>query len=146
MITDQETLAMKPKIIEDITKVYENLLTSQKIDEARANQILKFVKEKIAPEYHAKEFSEAVFSFCKEFPEFGHIEQNLRNMRAEILERIGQECLENLMDEKTDTWAELTNTLEKMSEQSLNVWFSKLPQKSQQLFLNKFLKLSENAI
>lgn len=146
MITDQETLNMKHKIIEDITKIYENLLASQKIDETRADLILKFVKNKIAPEYHAKEFSDAVFAFCKEFPEFVQIEQNLRNMRAELLEKIGRECLENLMDEETDTWAELTNTLEKMNEQSLNSWFAKLPDQSKQLFLNKFLKLSENVI
>ena len=145
MITDQETLKMKQKIIEDITKIYESLLAGGKIDEVKADQILKFVKDKIAPEYHEKEFSATVFAFCKEFPEFASIEQNLKNMRDEILEKVGRECLENLMDEETDTWVELTNALEKMNEQSFNAWFSKLPQKSQHLFLNKFLKLSENA-
>lgn len=137
---------MKQKIIEDITKIYESLLAAEKIDEARADQILKFVKDKIAPEYHAKEFSNAVFSFCKEFPEFAALEANLKNMRAEILEKIGQECLENLMNEETDTWVELSSALEKMNEQSLNAWFAKLPDQSKQLFLNKFLKLSENVI
>lgn len=146
MLTDVETLKMKYQIIEEISKIYEKLIVGQKIDEERAQKILNYVKEKISPESHPKEFSDTIFAFFKEFPEFVSIEEKVKNMREELLEKIGQETLEALMDEETDTWAELTTTLEQMTELSLNQWFTKLPPQSKQQFLSKFLTLSEDGV
>ncbi len=131
MLTDQETLGMKSAIIEEIATIYEKLLTEQKIDEARAREILDFVKEKIQAETDANAFSKLIFEFCAKFQEFASIAQKVKNMRNELLEKVGQECLENLMERKMETWSELTSALEKMTEVDVNTWFSKLPPETQ---------------
>lgn len=142
MLTDTETLKLRKNILQDIYKIYETLIVEKKISEKEAQQILDFVKTRIAPESRAKEFSGAVFEFAKTFPYFKKLAERLQNDRNEILEKLGRECIEKLMDEDTDTWGKLTATLEQMVEGNLHDWFSSLPEQSRALFLNKFLTLS----
>lgn len=145
MITDLEALKLKKIILQDIYKIYEELFLAKKISEEDAKKILEFVKTKIAPESHAEEFSLAITDFAKEFPAFKSLAEKVGNAHEETVETIGRECLEEIMDEDTDTWSKLTITLEKIKEENLHDWFATLPDKAKQTFLKKFLTLSEDA-
>lgn len=145
MITDREALKLKQIILQDIYKIYEELFLAKKISDEDAKKILEFVKTKIAPESHAEEFSRAITDFAKEFPAFKSLAEKVLNAREETVETIGRECLEEIMDEDTDTWSKLTITLEKLKEENLHDWFATLPDKAKQTFLKKFLTLSEDA-
>lgn len=145
MLTDQEVIKFKKIILQDIYKIYEGLLLSKKISDEDAKKILAFVKTKIAPESHAEEFGANVLEFAKTFPPFGSVAETVTNTREETVEKIGQECLEAVMDEDTDTWSKLTAALEKVKLENLHDWFATLPDTAKQSFLKKFLTLSENA-
>ena len=144
MITDTETLKMKNSIIDEISKIYEKLLIGGKIDEVRGRKILDYIKQKIQPQYDAKEFTKTISDFSKEFPEFISVSEKVEKKRSELIEKIGMDCLETIMDEETDTWAKLTSTLEQISEVNLHEWFASIPGVAQQKFLSKFLTLSDN--
>ena len=143
MITNESTLKQKKEILQEISKIYEGLIKSQKISEADAGKILEFVKEKLAAESHADDFSANIMTFCKDFPAFASIAEKVTNKRNELVEKLGQACLEKLMDEDTDTWSKLTTTLEGMKEETLHDWFASLPETSKAMFLSKFLTLSD---
>ncbi len=145
MLTDQEALKLKKILLQDIYKIYEELFIAKKISDEEAKKILDFVKTKIAPESHAEEFSRAVTDFAKEFPAFASVAKKITNTKEETIENIGRECLEEIMDEDTDTWSKLAMTLEKIKEENLHDWFATLPDKAKQTFLKKFLTLSEDA-
>lgn len=145
MLTDQEALKLKKIILQEIYKIYEDLVLAKKISDEDAKKILDFVKTKIARESHAKEFSRTVLDFAKTFPAFTAIAKTVTNAREETVEKIGRECLEEIMDEDTDTWSKLTLSLEKIKEENLHDWFATLPDKAKQTFLKKFLTLSEDA-
>lgn len=147
MITDQETLAMKRKILDEIATHYGKLVREKKFkSQEEADEVFAFLKAEIMPTYQAKEFSEKVFEFCEKFPAFAFLEAKLHNLRNEIFQKIGEECLENLMEQKADEWSELLNTLEKTNESTLEEWVAKLPPKNRALFMEKFLNLQANVI
>ncbi len=143
MLTDESILSQKKEILQEISKIYEGLIKSQKITDEEAGKILEFVKEKLAAESHADNFSANVISFCKDFPAFASVGEKVTNKRNELVEKLGQECLEKLMDEDTDTWSKLTTTLEGMKEETLHDWYASLPETSKAMFLSKFLTLSD---
>ncbi len=143
MLTDQETLSQKKEILQEISKIYEGLIKTQKISEIEAQKILDAVKTKLAPESHSQEFSANAIAFCKEFPIFQTVLEKIENKRHEAFEKLGQECLEKIMDEDTDTWSKLLANLETIKEENLHEWFSTLPEASKAMFLSKFLTLSD---
>ena len=142
MLTNEETLSQKKEILQGISKIYEDLIKSQKLTEEDAGKILEAVK-KLAAESHADTFSTNIMTFCKDFPAFATIAEKVASKRHELVEKLGQECLEKLMDEDTDTWSKLTTTLEGMKEETLHDWFASLPETSKAMFLSKFLTLSD---
>lgn len=146
MLTDVETLKVKKIILQDIYKIYEALILNNKISEEDAQKILDFVKNRLVPESHAKEFSDAVFEFAKTFPLFAKVGEKIQNQRNELLEKLGRECIEKLMDEDTDSWGKFSATLEQMVEGNLHDWFASLPSNTRAAFMEKFLTLSEDAI
>lgn len=142
MLTDESTLGQKKEILQEISKIYEGLIKSKKLTGEDAGKILEAVK-KLAAESHADDFSANIMTFCKEFPAFAIIAEKVTNKRNELVEKLGQTCLEKLMDEDTDTWSKLTTTLEGMKEETLHDWFASLPETSKAMFLSKFLTLSD---
>lgn len=143
MLTNQETFKQKKEILQEISKIYEGLIKTQKLNEEDAKKILEAVKTKLAPESHAETFSINVLAFCKEFPAFQTVGEKVTNGRNELIEKLGQECLEKIMDEDTDTWSKLLATLENIREENLHDWFASLPPTNKSLFLSKFLTLSD---
>jgi len=127
MITDEETLKMKRKILTDIANLYEKLLKANKLTEQEADEILAYVKEKLAPLDKANRFSSAVFDFCKRFPAFKSIEKKVKFARTELLHKVGQECIENLMEDKVEDWEKLIEALQNVDENTLGRWTKELP-------------------
>lgn len=143
MITDQETLAMKRKILDEIATHYGKLVREKKFaNKEEADAVFNFVKEEIIPAYEAARFSEKVFEFSKKFPAFQFLEKKLHALRDEIFQKIGQECLENLMEEKAEQWSELLENLANVNEADMETWISKLPPKNRAVFMDKFLNLN----
>lgn len=141
MVTDEETYQMKKLILEEITKRYEKLLREDQISDDDADAVLKFVKNKIAPEWEAKEFTNRVFEFCERFPEFHSVEIKVRNMRNELLQKIARECMENLMEDKVEMWSKLIEEIEDIDEEHLPQWLAKLPPGNRATFMETALNL-----
>jgi hypothetical protein len=139
MITDQETLAMKRKILEEIASRYEDLIKAGQMDEEEAKMILGFVEEEIQPTYREQEFSKAIFEFCDRFPEFAAIGARLKNLRSELLQKIAQECIENLMDQRTEEWSRLTEKIPDIQENTLETWVAQLAPEQRLLLMSKLL-------
>lgn len=138
MITEEETFRLKHKILEEIAVLFEHHLKAGLIkDETEANAIVKFVNEEIDTAIHANKFTRAVRNFCERFPAFAPIEKKLQNLRLELLHQIGQECLDNLMDQNPEQWSELSEALVEKTEENLGEWLAELPEPIYQNFVEK---------
>jgi|GEM_PF-4606867 len=138
MITEAETFKLKNKVLEEIAVLFEAKLRAGEIkDEDEANAIVDFVNEKIDTAIHPRKFTKAVEKFSKKFPIFAQIDKKLRLMRRELLQEIGQECIDNLMDQNPEQWESLSEDLEMRDENTLGEWMNKLPEENHQLFTEK---------
>lgn len=142
MITDLETLKMKKKILEEIANHYELLLKKGLLTESESKKIFETVRDEIVLAYEAQAFSEKVFAFCEAFPSFGFLKTKLQNLRQELFQKIGQECIENLLEQKPDEWRQLSSELEETQEEKVETWIAKLPTKNRTIFMEKFLNLN----
>lgn len=129
MITEKETFKLKNKILEEIALTFEAHVKSGRItDEEEANSIVNFVNQEIDSAIHPRKFMLAVQRFCEKFPAFAKIEKKLQSMRLELIQQIGQECIENLMEEAPEQWEALSEELIEGTEDTLGSWLSKLPE------------------
>lgn len=139
MITDAEVYKLKSKVLQDIVKRYEELLQKNALDETRADEILERVKKHLAASTNERRFTAEIHLLCQDFPEFKPIEKKLELKRAELIQKIGQECLEKLMENQWEKWEELTNILEGSKEDSIKTWLQKLPINLREEFMNKYM-------
>ena len=138
MITEAETFKLKHKILAEIALLFEHLLKAGRIkDEAEATAIVEFVNEEIDTAIHAVKFTRSVRKFCERFPAFAPIEIKLQNLRLELLHQIGQECLDNLMEQNPERWSELSESLVEKTEENLGEWMAELPEPVYQNFVEK---------
>ena len=142
MITDEETLKMKKVILEEIAKRFEHLLKNKEMNEEDADFALKFVENKIVPAYDERTFSRTIRKFCKKYPQFSSIWTKVNNMRNELINNIGQECLENLIEDKVEEWSDLVEKLDNIDEDGLKDWVNELPSKNRAIFMDKYLNLA----
>jgi len=129
MITEKETFKLKNKILAEIATMFEAHLKSGKIaNPDDANEIVNFVNKEIDTAIHPRKFTRAVQRFCEKFPAFAMIEKKLQSMRLELIQQIGQECIENLMEDAPDQWEALSEELIQGTEDTLGSWLAKLPE------------------
>lgn len=142
MLTDTETMSLKKQILRKIADRYEELILSKQLDEAQATEVFNFIQNKIVPADLEKTFSRNIREFCEKFPGFKQIGLDLQQKRDELICKIGQECLENLMGQKMDEYMKLAPTLEVLAEATLEQWVAQLAPEQRSEFMTRLIASS----
>lgn len=142
MVIDTIIFSLKAQILVDLAKSYEQFLCSKKIDEQRAQAILVSVKTTLNSAYRPKDFKEALFQFCTDFPEFAFLREKATKVRAELLEKTARDAFESVIEEDPELWQTLSQNTNTLTEESLSSWLTVLPPVCRYQFLDHFLDSS----
>lgn len=127
MFTAQERAEMQYMVMEEIRHVYMELVKKGQLYETMADQVLDHM------ELHLKDVREPelllrkVSMFVQAYPAFQRVHTKLAAYQDEIVQRISEEALEEVMESDPDSWSELIEQVQELDAKSFKSWIATLP-------------------
>jgi len=118
----------RTKIIRKIVLEFDNLLSKNLLKEEAARKTKDDIENQIIRITNPVQFDENLKVFFKNHPEFKKTEQEIINMTNEFLQKIGQECIEAIIDEDPSAWETLSKKIVDLDEANIEDFSSEIPQ------------------
>jgi len=129
----------KNKIIRSLALEFDALLKKNAISKEQAASIKTDLETKIIQAVNAIRFCENLNEFFKNHQEFANTEKEIENMINELLQKIGEECTESVVDDDPEAWEVLSQKTTDINEKNLDEFASDLPETAYPNFIQKLI-------
>lgn len=129
----------RSKIIRKLTLEFDAILKKDGITKEQAAKIQEDIQKNIIEVTSATQFNENLKTFFTNHPEFKKTETELKNMFDEMLQKIGEECCEAVIDQDPEAWEKLSQTVLNMDENNFEKFGENLPQAAYPAFVQKLI-------
>ncbi|EKD48321.1 MAG: hypothetical protein ACD_65C00015G0007 [uncultured bacterium] len=129
----------KNKIIRSLALEFDALLKKNAISKEQAASIKTDLETKIIQAVSAIRFCENLNEFFKNHQEFAKTGKEIENMINELLQKIGEECTESVVDDDPEAWEVLSQKTTDINEKNLDEFANDLPETAYPNFIQKLI-------
>src|SRR3989339_119431 len=129
----------KNKIIRSLALKFDALLKKNAISKEQAASIKTDLETKIIQAVSAIRFCENLNEFFKNHQEFAKTGKEIENMINELLQKIGEECTESVVDDDPEAWEVLSQKTTDINEKNLDEFANDLPETAYPNFIQKLI-------
>jgi len=127
------------KIIRKLVMEFDSLMKKGGITKEQAGKIQNDIQKNIIEMLNPIQFNENLKIFFTTHPEFKKTEEELKNMFDEMLQKIGEECSEAIIDQDPEAWEKLTQQFSNLTEENIEEFGEIIPETAYPTFVQKLI-------